>query len=215
MRRQFFLASLALLSACSQFDTNRSYLSEMERDDSSMYTPNEDFPVMNGDTGTVGWGLNDYRRRAPASADDLRERRSKTSLKQELRALEDQLSEEQSELYEEHKHQLATTSERIYYLKLHPRERRDYLASRGFMKEAPVHYQTDHYHDRSPASGFGVRNNTLGLGMSKTDVINSWGRPTRVEVAGNPSYENERWAYKVNGATKYIYFESGSVQGWE
>jgi hypothetical protein len=213
MRRQFFIAGLILLGACSQFESNRSYLSEMERDDSTMYTPNEDFPVMNGDTGTVGWGLNDYRRRTPASADDLRERRTTMSLKQELRALEGQQSEEQSELYEEHKHQLATTSERIYYLKLHPRERRDYLASRGFLKDSPLHYQD--YQERSPASGFGLRNNTLGIGMSKSDVINTWGRPTRVEVAGNPSYENERWAYKKNGATKYIYFESGSVQGWE
>jgi hypothetical protein len=45
--------------------------------------------------------------------------------------------------------------------------------------------------------------------------MNTFGRPTRVEVAGNPSYENERWLYSVNGATKYIYFESGRVEGWE
>ena len=41
------------------------------------------------------------------------------------------------------------------------------------------------------------------------------GKPMRVEIAGNPRYENERWLYRMNGASKYIYFESGQVQGWE
>ena len=62
---------------------------------------------------------------------------------------------------------------------------------------------------------FGLRKSNAVTGMSKSDVMNNWGEPRRVEIAGNPSFENERWLYSVNGATKYIYFESGRVQGWE
>ncbi len=51
--------------------------------------------------------------------------------------------------------------------------------------------------------------------MSKNDIVASLGKPARVEIAGNPSYENERWVYQFNGSSKYIYFESGVVQGWE
>jgi hypothetical protein len=51
--------------------------------------------------------------------------------------------------------------------------------------------------------------------MSKTQVLQSWGEPARVDIAGNPSNENERWLYSMNGASKYIYFEAGEVQGWE
>ena len=214
MRRHAYVLGLILLSACSHFESSRSYLSEMERDDSSMFTPNEDFPVIGGDTGDVGWGTKEYQRRAPASADDLENRRTSQSLKQELRQLEDRQNEENLNFYEDHKHKLATTSERIYLLKLPVRERADYLASRGFLKQESSQYM-ESSQNRSPASAFGARNNSLNLGMSKDDVMNSWGKPVRVEVAGNPSYENERWAYRVHGATKYIYFESGSVQGWE
>jgi hypothetical protein len=51
--------------------------------------------------------------------------------------------------------------------------------------------------------------------MKKGQVMASIGRPSKVEVAGNPQDENERWLYHMNGASKYIYFESGEVQGWE
>lgn len=55
----------------------------------------------------------------------------------------------------------------------------------------------------------------VGMGMTKEEVMDQLGRPTKVEVAGNPENENERWGYLANGAMKYIYFESGYVEGWE
>jgi hypothetical protein len=55
----------------------------------------------------------------------------------------------------------------------------------------------------------------VGMGMSKDEVLDQLGRPRKVEVAGNPANENERWGYLANGAMKYIYFESGYVEGWE
>ena len=62
---------------------------------------------------------------------------------------------------------------------------------------------------------FIIRSNDVSLGMNKNDVLESMGRPLQVEIAGNPRNENERWLYDLNGASKYIYFEAGEVQGWE
>ena len=97
-------------------------------------------------------------------------------------------------------------SERIYFLQLSHDERQEYLGSRGLLREPKYSSLEEQY---------GVRSEVVTLGMTKSEVMSSIGRPQQVEVAGNPNYENERWLYSVNGATKYIYFESGRVEGWE
>lgn len=64
---------------------------------------------------------------------------------------------------------------------------------------------------------------SLRLGMQRNRVKRSLGAPAQVEVAGNPKYGNERWIYEKNVPTldgyyterKVIYFERGSVVGWE
>ena len=58
--------------------------------------------------------------------------------------------------------------------------------------------------------------------MSKRAVQESWGEPERIEVAGNPTYGNERWKYSTyvsstegfNEEERMIYFEGGRVVGW-
>lgn len=63
----------------------------------------------------------------------------------------------------------------------------------------------------------------LRLGMEKSSVQGKWGSPQRVEVAGGPESGFERWTYlktvpTMDGytqQTKVIYFEQGSVVGWE
>jgi len=63
----------------------------------------------------------------------------------------------------------------------------------------------------------------LRLGMQKNRVQRSLGAPSQVEIAGNPKYGNERWVYERSVPTldgyykekKVIYFEGGSVVGWE
>lgn len=63
----------------------------------------------------------------------------------------------------------------------------------------------------------------IHLGMQKNRVKRSLGLPSQVEVAGNPKYGNERWVYVRSVPTldgyykekKVIYFEGGSVVGWE
>jgi hypothetical protein len=212
MSRFFIFPLLFGLAACSQFQTGRSYLSEMEYDDSPYYRPAVDFPVLAGDTGSMGRRLEDYEPATPLSKDAAYARKRESSLEGELLRLESVQSEEELDFYQSQKKYFSTTSEKIYFLKLPSHERDEYLGSRGFAK------MTDREEDsasRQPASYFGVRTATLGLGMNKDEVVESLGRPYKVEIAGNPSFENERWVYKMNGATKYIYFESGTVQGWE
>lgn len=209
MYKHLSLLTLMLTTvSCSQFLTHRDYLAEMEHDDSSFFNPRRDFPVVAGDTGRDYETKTERRQRTPASMSDTQDSLSRRSLNQELRQLEGKQSSQALEQYEKHKSQLTSTSERIYFLKLSPYERKDYLSSRGFLQEekrAPAAYEQN----------FALRQSNVITGMSKSDVMSNWGRPTRVEVAGNPSFENERWLYKLNGATKYIYFESGRVQGWE
>lgn len=199
-----FLILLMGLTSCSQFMTHRDYVAEMERDDSSFFNPRVDFPVVAGDTGRDWESTSDRKNRTPASVDEIQDNESRRFLTQELRKLEGQQSDNALEQYEKNKHHFKTTSEKIYFLKLSQFERKDYLASRGFIKE-----------ESSPRQIFAMRDSNVASGMSKSQVMENWGQPNRVEVAGNPSYENERWLYSVNGATKYIYFESGVVRGWE
>lgn len=206
--KTIFYTFLLSLASCSQFSPHRSFQAEMEHDDSSFYNPSYDFPIVGGDTGLVGESRLDRKLRTPASVSELDEDRGRTFLKQELRQLESKLADEDADLYETHKRSLATTSEKIYFLKLSSFERQEYLSSRGFMS-------TERASEIQPREMFGVRQIDLSSGMTKTDVVSGWGPPMRVEIAGNPSFENERWLYKLNGATKYIYFESGHVEGWE
>lgn len=209
-RLHYFFPLMALsLYSCSELATNRSYLTEMEEESGQYFSPQDDFPVVAGDTGRTWMTEKERRSRTPASEEDLEQDRNRRSLNNELRHLENRQTQAAFEFYETYKVHLTTTSEKIYFLNLPYDERKDYLASRGFLKEEPT--------SRYPASESysALKSTEISLGMSKNGVISSWGKPTRVEVAGNPSYENERWAYLVNGATKYIYFESGEVQGWE
>ncbi len=63
----------------------------------------------------------------------------------------------------------------------------------------------------------------LRLGMQSQRVKRNLGLPTLVEVAGNPALGIERWIYEQSVPTldgyykekKVIYFERGSVVGWE
>lgn len=202
-----FILLLFFLTSCSQFSTNRSFLSEMEQEDDSFYNPNHDFPVVAGDSGRTHETQRERRLRTPQTEEDRSERRASQFLKSELDELEERQPERAMKLYDEHKHRFSSISEKIYYLKLPHNERQAYLESRGFIQAVIT---------RDPASSRNRRvSSDLLMGMSKNDVLSNLGKPNRVEVAGNPNFENERWLYQVNGASKYIYFESGRVEGWE
>lgn len=203
MKTALLLISLSLLASCA-FVPERSYLAEMEHDDSTLFEPRKDFNVIPGDEG-ISWRTDDvWRARTPADEHQLKSEREKRVMENELRKLESAQSEGARKHYEQIKQHLATTSERIYFLSLRGRvEREEYLSARGINAEAHPLVS------RSIAS-----EGVLNLGMTKSDVQASWGEPLRVDFAGNPQLENERWVYHANGAAKYIYFESGRVGGW-
>lgn len=204
-----FIFLITLPYGCTHFHTGRTYLSEMEHDDSSFFNPQHDFPVVAGDNGKFWMDEEERRARTPASEEDIQETRHSRSLQNELRQLESIQSEESLEFYNKYKSKLSSTSDKIYFLNLHPAERQEYLKARGLISEKKESPFTD------SQRMFALRKNDILMGMSKDDVLDSWGKPMRVEVAGNPRYQNERWLYRLNGASKYIYFESGQVQGWE
>jgi len=205
-----YLLPISIFSiSCAQFETGRSYLSEMSHDDSRFFSPREDFPIVAGDTGRYWNTENEQRRRTPASDLDIIEMKRARLFERELAELEDSQSSDALTFYEKFKHRLATTSEKIYFLELPVYERRDYLVSRGFIEEPKP--QGLSHNSRTAA----VAKNDILYGMKKSDVLESWGQPLQVDIAGDPRNENERWLYKPNGASKYIYFESGHVQGWE
>lgn len=173
----------------------------MSREDDSFLQPHRDFPVLMGDSGDWGYSEEVRRRRTPASVEESEEQQLQQALNWELADLESKQSPQARTHYHQYAHQFATISERIYFLKLPFFERYSYLESRGFISETPF----------SASAGTGG----INLGMSKNEVVSAFGRPQRVEIAGNPSYENERWLYAGHGNQQYIYFESGKVGGWE
>ena len=59
-----------------------------------------------------------------------------------------------------------------------------------------------------------IHGSELFLGMDKKEVVEVWGKPARVEIAGNPKNQNERWSFVEDGNVRQVYFEGGRVQGW-
>jgi hypothetical protein len=210
MSQRFYLLFILFFSmSCAQFETGRSFFTEMSHDDSRFFSPREDFPVVAGDSGR-DWNTDkEMRKRTPASELDVLEMKRARLFERELAELEDSQTSHALKFYEKYKHRFTTTSEKIYFLELPYEERRDYLVSKGFIEQPKPQALS---RDRRMAA---VAQNDILSGMKKTDVIESWGQPLKVDIAGDPRNENERWLYNSNGASKYIYFEAGQVQGWE
>ena len=85
----------------------------------------------------------------------------------------------------------------------------DFVRTTGLVPEN----QNNYFAAASPSERYPASDDVT-LGMRKDDVMRNWGRPDRMDVAGDPRLENERWAYRREGYTSYIYFESGRVEGW-
>lgn len=121
---------------------------------------------------------------------------------------------EKKQYYQLRSH-LANDRERLYFLSLPTYEARERWAqNRG------LNTQDDGYSDEVAQT---IESNDIALGMSQKAVLESWGDPDTVEVAGNAVYGYERWRYNryVSGDDGYqkenriIYFEGGRVVGWE
>lgn len=55
----------------------------------------------------------------------------------------------------------------------------------------------------------------LRPGMTKEQVLYSWGRPDDVYESGGPQAVQEQWVYKrLNDKTQYVYFYNGRLTSW-
>lgn len=208
----YFMMSFILLSSlisCTAFMPSRSYLSEMEQEsDSSFFRPEKDFPVMAGDNGRYWYTEKERQARTPASDYENRRSREDEAIRMQRENLEAALPEEEQAFYSSFKTRFTTDSEKIFFLELPPSERQNYVESKGWTGSKDVL-------NNAWETRLATRQSEIMMGMTKQEVMESAGQPDRVEVAGNPRYENERWIYSVEGRSKYIYFESGRVGGWE
>ncbi len=211
---KFTLIGFSLqLIGCAELLENRSFIDQMDYQTENVFVPGQDFDYVSGDSGTPHRTKKEIAMRTPASDFENTTREESSSLYRELSYKERKLTMREREVYNEVIPYLETTSEKIYFLSLTPNQRRDYLDSR----------RIDYSGSTSNSYGGGSRRlaslepiyrNALQLGMTKNQVEGVWGRPARVEVAGNPQNENERWSFYENGQVKFVYFERGSVQGW-
>lgn len=199
------LALVLATSSCSMLDRRDHFAVMDDRFGGEMFRPYDDFEVVPGDEGrfTQSEGL---LGRVPATAEQNGNRTFNRSIFNELQSLENRLSDSDYEEYMQVKGALNSDHERIYYLRLLPYEKAQYLSARNIRIEKKYISASDFR--RAPASS------NIALGMGKNEVLGTWGQPDRRDYAGRPEEGNERWAYHQGGRTRYIYFESGQVDGW-
>lgn len=208
------LTFLLIISAgCSMFE-RRDFEYQMSEYNFAdpMFVANRDFMPVAGDSGRGHRSKSELNERTPATEDQLLSQRYDRSLQRELQNLEMQVSEAEYEQFSRYRDQIGGASQQIYFLRLSPRSKRAYLESRGITKQRQISNLSYGNNYRNPAF-FSVPNDVT-LGMSKDQVIQSWGKPVRRETSGSIAEGNERWAFRRGDKMKYIYFESGQVQGW-
>ena len=144
------------------------------------------------------------------------EERSSVENRVRLKRMEARLTtKREKKQYYDVRSALNSDRERIYFLSLPTYEARERWAQqRGIGGGEEV------YSDQVAKT---IEANDIALGMSQKAVMQSWGDPDAVEVAGNPLYGYERWKYNryISGNEGYqkelriVYFEGGRVVGWE
>lgn len=193
---------------CSLLIPDRSFIEEMEREDGAFFRPGQDFPVVTGDSGDVYRSREEIKKRTPLSERNQKKIKEELSLEEELKEKEENLSEYENQNYLEAKEYLLTTSDKLYYLSLTEREKARYISTRKTDLANEVEEKMNMVRRHS------IHSKKLVVGMEKSEVIELWGKPAKIEIAGNPKFENERWSFLEGGAVRQIYFEGGRLQGW-
>ena len=156
-----------------------------------------------------GYESRDARGLGPAR--EVSEANEPATLKRAEKNLEGRREREQ---YFKNKPYLKNDHERLALLSLGSfEERARWLDAHGISANGTPH---------SPEMQALIDINDITLGMTKQAVRDSWGEPELVEVAGNPLYGNERWAYSeqlpstegFQTEKRIVYFEGGRVSGW-
>jgi len=198
------LLSLISLASCSMLD-RRDHMAMMDdRLGGEMFRPYDDFEVVPGDEGrfTESEG---FVGRVPATAEQRGDRTFNRSIFNELQSLENRLGDQEYEEYMQVKGALNSDHERIYYLRLLPQEKQQYLQARNIRIQKKYVSVREFHQSRA---------SNIVLGMGKNEVLGTMGQPDRRDFAGSPMEGNERWAYHSGGRVRYIFFESGQVDGW-
>lgn len=199
---------LVINTSCSSFLPDRSYIEEMERESDPFFQAGKDFPVVGGDNGNAYRSRDEIKKRTPASERDRNQIKEQESIRQELLQKEAELPEEFLGQYSKDKRYLSTDSDKLYYLSLSQPERNGYIS----VKKQDI--QEDQGKGKDFMEKHSIRSAELYLGMPKSQVVEIWGKPARIEIAGNPKNQNERWSFLEDGSLKQVYFEAGKVQGW-
>ncbi len=210
--KYLIILSVLLLSSCAAFLKKRTFIDEMDRTSEGLFVPGQDFNVTPGDRSDSAYrSREEILKRTPASFEREQLENSK-SLNHELVMKERNLNQEEYEQYAHVSPYLESTSEKIYFLSLSSEEKRDYVDS----------MRLEEYHERVGRDGRSLasldlikrRDRDIQVGMTKDDVRRQWGPAFRIDVAGDPIRENERWSFQQNGRMRYVFFEQGVVQGW-
>ena len=174
----------------------------------SIFSPGRDFPVMSGDTGEMRISKEELMGRTPTNERSRLLNKETASIEQELSSKEELLNDQEKLVYGLDKKFLQTSSDKLYYLSLDAYERSSYISTKkGELKD-------DMERGRNMVQNRSIHSAELFLGMNKNEVIQIWGKPARIEVAGNPVNQNERWSFKEDGNVRQVYFEGGKVHGW-
>lgn len=63
-----------------------------------------------------------------------------------------------------------------------------------------------------------IKEHKIAIGMTRAQVIESWGRPDNVNESYYGTALNEQWVYRYKGlkeyAADYVYFKDGRVSSW-
>ncbi len=124
-------------------------------------------------------------------------------------------SESLRDQYYNYRSYMESDEEKIGFLNIPSKEGRD-----RFAMQKGIYFKTNKH---LPTVRDAVQRSDIILGMNKDAVIESWGEPVDVEVAGSRLYGNERWRYVEYVSTpegyqreeRLVIFEAGKVVGWQ
>lgn len=128
--------------------------------------------------------------------------------------MEKSLPSKDRQAYQSYRSSFRSAKEQDEYLSLPSAEARERYATLKEYEKTAARY--------SPKVNDAVSRNDIVLGMPRNAVLESWGQPEVVEVAGNARYGNERWRYTEVVSTpdgfqeenRVVIFENGRVAGW-
>lgn len=205
LKHTLFSSLMVLTSACALMEPRAADRSNFEEEEYAAYSAHKTGSLQAFDE----LGLNPSRKLSEDERNSLDRRMKLVRMEREI------ASETLRDQYYNYRGYMESDEEKIRFLNLPNKETRDrYAMDRG------IYFKTNKH---EPSVRDAVQRSDIILGMSKDAVVESWGEPSGVEVAGNRYYGNERWRYVEYISTaegyqkeeRYVIFENGKVVGWQ